>query len=123
MCGSATLATLVSSTSMNVASITVPAMIHGLIAGLMAPGAGMRSSTTSVCRTVGIARSPVGVLLGENGRFDVHSRTQHLIATGNRIEHDLHGNPLNNFDVIAGGVFRRQQAHAGARRRSQRIHV
>src|SRR5204863_7389202 len=32
MCGSATLATLVSSTSMNVASMTVPAMNHGLIA-------------------------------------------------------------------------------------------
>ena len=31
MCGSATLATLVSSTSMKVASITVQAMIHGLI--------------------------------------------------------------------------------------------
>src|SRR5512133_3333086 len=33
MCGSATLATEVSSTSMNVASITVSAMIHGLMAG------------------------------------------------------------------------------------------
>src|SRR5260370_14875070 len=33
MCGSATLATLVSSTSMKVASITVMAMIHGLISG------------------------------------------------------------------------------------------
>src|SRR5208283_3935844 len=31
MCGSATFATLVSSTSMKVASITVKAMIHGLI--------------------------------------------------------------------------------------------
>ena len=37
MCGRATLATLVSSTSMNVASIPVMAMIHGLMArGLMA---------------------------------------------------------------------------------------
>src|SRR5664279_2621866 len=33
MCGSATLATLVSSTSMKVASITVMAMIHGLMTG------------------------------------------------------------------------------------------
>src|SRR5260370_42048077 len=33
MCGSATLATLVSSTSIKVASITVMAMIHGLISG------------------------------------------------------------------------------------------
>src|SRR5262245_21853507 len=33
MCGSATFATLVSSTSMKVASITVTAMIHGLMMG------------------------------------------------------------------------------------------
>ena len=33
MCGSATLATLVSSTSMKVASMTVAAMIHGLMSG------------------------------------------------------------------------------------------
>src|ERR1035438_2496128 len=33
MCGSATLATLVSSTSMKVASITVMAMTHGLMTG------------------------------------------------------------------------------------------
>ena len=33
MCGSATLAMLVSSTSMKVASVTVSAMIHGLTAG------------------------------------------------------------------------------------------
>jgi hypothetical protein len=33
MCGSATLATLVSSTSMKVASITVPAITQGFIAG------------------------------------------------------------------------------------------
>src|SRR6202050_2535953 len=33
MCGSATLAMLVSSTSINVASVTVRAMIHGLTAG------------------------------------------------------------------------------------------
>jgi len=33
MCGSATLAMLVSSTSINVASVTASAMIHGLTAG------------------------------------------------------------------------------------------
>src|SRR5580698_2324789 len=33
MCGRATLATLVSRTSMNVASVTVSAMIHGLMTG------------------------------------------------------------------------------------------
>jgi hypothetical protein len=33
MCGNATLAMLVSSTSMNVANVTASAMIHGLTAG------------------------------------------------------------------------------------------
>ena len=38
ICGSATLAILVSSTSMNVASVTVSAIGHGLIAYLGAAG-------------------------------------------------------------------------------------
>ena len=38
---------------MNVASITVPAMIHGFMAGR----AGVRSPTISVCKTVGILLS------------------------------------------------------------------
>ena len=44
MCGSETLATLVSSTSMNVASVTVSAMIQGLTAGATSqPAIGARN--------------------------------------------------------------------------------
>src|ERR1700729_676628 len=100
MCGSATLATLVSSTSMKVASITVPAITQGFISGRAGLPAGVRSSTTSVCRALVISRSQ-RELLGENGRVDIHSWTQHLIAAGNGIEHDLHRNSLDHFDVVA----------------------
>src|ERR1700678_1727197 len=108
MCGSATLATLVSSTSMKVASITVPAITQGFIGSLMSGGsgvsagmpAGVRRSTTSVCRALAILRLQ-RELLGKNGRFDIHSRTQHLIASRDGIEHDLHRNSLDHFDVVA----------------------
>src|SRR5580658_6935257 len=98
MCGSATLATLVSSTSMKVASITVPAITQGLMSGRAGLSAGVRSSTTSVCRAVGIVQFR-RELLGENGGFDIHSRAQHLIASGDGIEHDLHWNSLDDFDI------------------------
>src|SRR5439155_370935 len=32
------------------------------------------------------------------------------------VEHDLYGHALDNFYIVAGGVFRRQQAEARARR-------
>jgi hypothetical protein len=41
MCGKATLAIAVSSSSMNVASVTVAAMIHGLMAGRSVTALGM----------------------------------------------------------------------------------
>src|SRR5271155_114328 len=82
MCGSATLATLVSSTSMKVASITVPAITQGLITGR----AGVRNSTISVCKTAGIMLLRERKLLREYGGFDIHSRTQHLVAARNGIE-------------------------------------
>ena len=40
-----------------------------------------------------------------------------------RIEHDLHGNALHHLHVIAGGVFRRQQAEARAAGAGDAIHV
>src|ERR1700739_82743 len=60
ICGSETLATLVSSTSMNVASITVRAMIQGLISGAAGRGRGGfatcigTGSTTIGCSRTGI---------------------------------------------------------------------
>src|SRR5271154_3732032 len=44
ICGSATLATLVSSTSMNVANVTTRAMIHGFTAGRHVESAGMAAA-------------------------------------------------------------------------------
>lgn len=53
MCGRATFATLVSSTSIKVASITVMAMIHGLMGTLVALSL-FRIVLISVCSLRGI---------------------------------------------------------------------
>jgi hypothetical protein len=60
MCGNATLAIAVSSSSMNVASVTVAAMIHGLMAGRSATRLG--TGMTAVLALT--------VLITGTGRFD-----------------------------------------------------
>src|SRR6266446_3707373 len=45
-------------------------------------------------------------------RHDRHPRTQFMSLVLARLEHDLHRYALHNFDVVAGGVFRWQQAEA-----------
>ena len=37
-----------------------------------------------------------------------------MIVVLSRIKHDLHRNALHDFHVVAGGIFRRQQAEARA---------
>ena len=102
MCGRATLATLVSSTSMNVASMTVSAISHGTVAGLPvaggAVGAGLPAAIHRTC-TCGTTDIP-----GASGWARV----------GRLVEDDLDRHALDDLDVVAGGVFRRQQAEAGA---------
>src|ERR1700682_1644832 len=99
MWGSATFATLVSSTSMKVASITTPAIIHGLMAGF---------SRGKVSITFACIASP-GRSFGEDRGARVHSRTQNGVASRNSIQHDLHRNALHDLHIISSGVFRRQQ--------------
>src|SRR5689334_22297899 len=99
MCGKETFATLVSSTSMKVASITVIAITQGLMS--------LRVATD---------RS----LLRQYGGVDVHAGAEHGVAAGNRIEHDLYRDALHHFDEIACGILGWQQAEArtgGARDR------
>jgi len=85
MCGSATFATLVSSTSMNVASITTPAITQGLMAGFS--GTAM-SKTCGCIQSVSLAYargySVIG-LLGNDCRVHVHTRTQDIVAARNRV--------------------------------------
>src|SRR5579872_307016 len=97
ICGRATLATLVSSTSMNVASITVPAITHGLTSGFSTPSdvsCGIESLTASS--------------LGQDRGLDIHSGAKHRISAGNGIEDDLHWNPLDHFHVVSARVLGRQ---------------
>src|SRR5580700_4067927 len=87
--GRETLATLVSSTSMKVASITVAAINHGFMSAF------------------GLAKEGViAPLPQEDGDVDVHAGPKH-VACGKWIERDLHGNPLYHLDIVAGSVFGR----------------
>ncbi len=44
--------------------------------------------------------------------FDRHARRQHV--PGLLIEDDFYGNALHDFDIITGGVFRREQTEDSA---------
>ena len=104
MCGSDTLTTVVSSTSMKVANITAIATIQGL---------------TFPCSVTGhvLLSLPCHVSTSYNGRRHGHAGTQDVLVVLPRVEKDLHGHALDDLDVVAGGVVRRQQAEARAGRR------
>ena len=101
MCGSETLAMLVSSTSMNVASVTVNAMSQGLCRG--------RHSSLRADLGSAVACSP-DLDLG----LDRHAGTQREpVGRWSRTMLDRHA--LDDLDVVARGVLRRQEAEARAR--------
>src|SRR5580704_8142928 len=110
MCGSATLATLVSRTSMNVARVTVSAMIQGLMTG-----------RGSQAESIGMAAAPN--LLHFDLGFDGHAQAKLVIAVLAFIENDFYRDALNYFYVIARGVFGRQQAGACAAGTGDAVHV
>ena len=103
MCGSDTLTTVVSSTSMNVANMTAIATIHGLTCGCSAE---RRSSRDRV---------DVG--------DDRHAGTQAVIGILAGFEHDLDRHALHDLHVVAGGVFGRQQAELRAGRGGDAVDV
>src|SRR5215472_7489546 len=88
MCGRATLAMEVSSTSMKVASVTVTAMIHGL----MLPS-GVRNFASSLF----FMTVPSAFLFRHHRGVGVHARPQNGLVRGNRVENDLHGNALDHL--------------------------
>src|SRR5262249_41264060 len=98
MCGSDTLTTVESSTTMNVLAITADATIHGLTRG-------------------GAAARVAIVLPGVHGHDGGHARA-HLEIWGSLAGNgDLDRHALDDLDEVAAGVFRRQQAELGARGR------
>src|SRR5260370_11683758 len=130
MCGNATFAIDVSSTSMNVASVTVTAITHGLIvrSGSLSVARSLflialESRSQSVLRTTALFRILNSWLIRNHRRVYVHSRPQHRLLLRNRVQHDLHRYALHYLYVIAGRVFRRQQAQHGSRRARNRVHA
>src|SRR6476619_878025 len=127
MCGRATLAIDVSSTSMNVASITAIATTHGLTA---ARGAADAYSSGSFAGTalifVGGLCPPVmwngaekwmaePALLEGHLRLDRHAGAERIFVAGGAIEHDLDRHPVHDLHVVARCVLGGKEAEPCAR--------
>src|SRR5213594_317412 len=112
MCGSATFAMDVSSTSMNVASVTVMALTQGLTVP-----SGIRSLARILFRIALETPAPTvstydrcnpylySGLIRNHRRVHIHPRAQNRLLRRNRVQHDLHRNPLHHFHVIPRRVF------------------
>ncbi len=94
MCGNATLAMLVSSTSMNAARETTMAISHGLWLGRQISGAG--------------APERASVRLDIDFRIHRHARPQPMVVVLSGFDIDPHRHPLHDLDEIARGILRRQ---------------
>src|ERR1700719_4857032 len=93
MYGRATLAMLVSSTSMKAANATTTAISQGLYLG-------RQTSWSSVIAAELILRNSSQVHV----RHHVHARSKPAILVLARIKHDFYRNSLDNLDVISGGI-------------------
>src|SRR5262249_14035249 len=107
MCGSDTLTTVGSSTSMNVANITDVAMRQGLMC------------RCSVMTELGL--SPISSCI--HLRNDRHARPQQVIRILTGIQHDLHWHALHDLHEVAGRVLGRQQTEAGAGGAGDAVHL
>src|ERR1700722_19850610 len=119
----------VSSTSMNVARVTVRAMIQGLTAGRQA-SAWSRGTEAALIYANSYWISLIHTLLIRiplpqtsltqtsltypDLGFHRHAGAEFVVFVGSRLKHNLYRDALHDFHVIAGGVFGRQQAEAGA---------
>src|SRR5271166_3841132 len=99
MWGRATFATLVSSTSMNVARVTVSAMTHGLMAGgliawpLNASGAAVAEPSGRTCSNCELEFTEFMLfheLFHEGFWFDGHPKPQIMIAVLSLLEDNFH---------------------------------
>src|SRR5258705_3293954 len=98
MCGRATFATEVSSTSITVASMTEIAMSQGLKLG-------------THCCGGGVSDSAIGPRLPHlDSRLDGHSRYETLYLFRRVVKNDLYRHTLNDLDIIACRHFGGQDA-------------
>src|ERR1700680_2066176 len=101
MCGNATLAMLVSSTSMNAASATTTAMSQGLCFGRQGSRGGAAGGVASTSVLLDID-------FGNNG----HARPQPMVVVLFRIDIDADRNALHHLHVVSRGVLWGQQTEA-----------
>src|SRR5437879_8998040 len=95
---------LVSRISMNVARVTVTAIIHGLTS----PFSFRIFDSTFLMLML---RTSLGRLsarsAGQDGRVDVHPGPQYRFLRRDAVQHDLHGDSLHHFYEVARSVFGR----------------
>src|SRR5580658_10518197 len=94
MYGRATFAIEVSRSSMNVASVTVTAMNHGLMDGFP-------FDTTALSAHI-------------HRWLNRHARPQHVLFVLILVEPDSHGESLHYLDVVSGCILGREQAEQWA---------
>src|SRR5713101_7001434 len=98
MCGVATLAILVSSISMKVASVTVTAMTHGLISPFSVRVLASRRFIAVRLRALCLrSRS----LPRQSRCVHVHSRPEDRLFRRVGVKHDLHWDALHDLDEVA----------------------
>ena len=108
MYGRATLAMLVSSTSMNAARATTTAISQGLNLGRQTSWSSVRAAPNSSEVHVG---------------HDIHTRSKLMVPILSRFKNNLHRNPLDNFHVVAGGIFGRKQTEERTGCSRDAVHV
>src|ERR1041385_930753 len=105
MCGKDTFTTVVSKTSMNVATITAMTMIHGLI-----------SRRDTFC-------SAIVLLLHRYLRNNRHAGAQQMFRIFSGLEHQFYRNGLNHFHIVASCIFRGKQTELRPGCRRDTIYV
>src|SRR6201996_8159172 len=109
---SETLAIVVSSTSMKVASETTMAISHGLWSPAAERGNEAEDEATSPAS------------LDRHAGLDRHARADVvLLQLLGMVEHDLDRHALRHLDVVAGRVLGRQRAEVAARGALEALHV
>src|ERR1700675_860698 len=111
----------VSSTSMNAASETTAAISHGLTLRF----AGVDEPCGSKVFGAAAIASPENLMVTSHPhcRLHRHSRAQPMVRVLARVEANPHRQSLYDLDVVAGGVFWRQQAVELARRAGNSLDV
>src|SRR5260370_25279844 len=114
MCGSETLTTVLSSTSMNVLVITVIATIQGLTSGML---------LFVFSGLIGVIVLCPLLFVRQYRGHDRHCRPQDMLRVLSLFKANLYRDPLHDLHIIAGGIFRRKQTGLRCSGSAEAIHV